>query len=407
MLTVEQALEGIWEVTPQLGREEVSLLEAQGRILSQTVTAECDLPPFDNSAVDGYAVLAEDTEGASRQNPKTLRLIGEVMAGQLAEVPLERGTCIRVMTGAPMPPNATAMVMVEDTHLVSPSEVQIHLPVRLKDHIRYRASEMRQGDTVLTGGIPIRSSEIGALARAGCGTVSVYRQPRVAIISTGDELVGIDTPSPPLYGKIRDSNRYALASMVLEAGAQVHSITHIPDDLAATEAAFLHCVESGAEVIVTAGGVSVGDRDYVKPVLEKLGTLEFWRIAMKPGKPLAFGRIADTLFFGLPGNPVSAAVTFELFVRPTLRKMMGIVGSSLLRPTVPVMLTEYVPHTPSRREYVRAIVTPTAQGFTATVTGDQSSSRLSSLLSANALLVIPEDSTGVQAGEQVQALLLT
>jgi len=380
-------------------------MEAQGRVLAEVITAECDLPPFDNSAVDGYAVLSTDTESASSDTPVTLRVIGEVVAGELAEQQLLTGTAIRVMTGAPMPVGADAMVMVEDTRLGGGNTVQILLPARKHDHIRFRGEEIRQGDTVLTEGTPIHSAQIGLLARAGHGQVHVYRRPRVAVISTGDELIGIEEPTPPL-GKIRDSNRYALGSMVQEAGAILHSLTHIPDDLEATEAAFRQCVDSGADVIVTAGGVSVGDRDYVKPVLEKLGRLEFWRIAMKPGKPLAFGQIGNTLFFGLPGNPVSAMVTFELFARPALRKMAGYPDNAIMRPIIPVTLSEPIPHTPPRREYARAIVTLEQSGFVATTTGNQGSSRLSSMMGANALIVIPEYSNGLDAGEQAQALLL-
>lgn len=405
MLSVEEALAGILAQSNRLPSEVVPLMEAQGRVLAEAITAECDLPPFDNSAVDGYAVLSTDTECATSDAPVTLRVIGEVVAGELAEQHLITGTAIRVMTGAPMPLGADAMVMVEDTRLSGDNTVQILLPARKHDHIRFRGEEIRQRDTVLTEGTPIYSTQIGLLARAGHGQVRAYRRPRVAVISTGDELIGIEEPTPPL-GKIRDSNRYALGSMVQEAGAILHSLTHIPDDLAATEAAFRQCVDSGADVIVTAGGVSVGDRDYVKPVLEKLGRLEFWRIAMKPGKPLAFGQIGNTLFFGLPGNPVSAMVTFELFARPALRKMAGYLHSALMRPTISVTLSEPILHTPPRREYARAIVTLEQSGFVATTTGNQGSSRLSSMAGANALIVIPEYSNGLDAGEQAQALLL-
>lgn len=405
MLSVEEALAGILAQARRLPIERVNLMEAQGRVLAEDVPAECDLPPFNNSAVDGYAVLASDSENASPETPARLRVIGEVVAGELAKQPLLRGSAIKVMTGAPMPEGADAMVMVEDARMEGDSDVLILSPARTGDHIRRRGEEMKKGDVALRAGTSIRSAQIGILARSGCGRVPVYRRPRVAVLSTGDELVGIEEPAPP-FGKIRDSNRYALASMVQEAGATLHSLTHIPDELEATEIAFRECVESGADVIVTAGGVSVGDRDYVKPVLEKLGRLEFWRIAMKPGKPLAFGRIGETLFFGLPGNPVSAMVTFELFARPALRKMAGFPDSALTRLLVPVRLSEAIPHAPPRREYVRAVATLEQGEFVATRTGGQASSRLSSMAGANALIIVPENSCGLAAGEQASALLL-
>ncbi len=405
MLSVEEALAGILARAKRLPTEFVPLMEARGRVLAEEITAECDLPPFDNSAVDGYAVLSADTDSATLDSPVRLRVIGEVVAGELSEQPLLPKTAIRVMTGAPMPEGADAMVMVEDTRLEGGATVLILSPARRHDHIRFRGEEIRGGDTVLTAGTAIRSTQIGLLARAGCGRVPVYRRPRVAVISTGDELVGAEEPTPPL-GKIRDSNRYALGGMVQEAGAILHALIHIPDDLEATEEAFRQCAEGGADVIVTAGGVSVGDRDFVKPVLEKLGRLEFWRIAMKPGKPLAFGQIGETLFFGLPGNPVSAMVTFELFARPALRKMMGYPATALTRPATTVTLAESIPHTPPRREYARAIATLEAGGFVATTTGHQGSNRLSSMAEANALIVISENCEGLEAGEQAQALLL-
>lgn len=404
MKTVEEALSLILAQIIPNPQERVSLLDSLGRVLAEEIYSDIDLPPFTNSAVDGFAVRAEDTLGASDASPVLLQVLGEVVAGQSPTQSLLPKTAMRVMTGAPLPAGADAMVMIEDTRMCGSDSVEIRLETSVGRHIRYQGEELRQGSPVLPKGTPLHASEIGILATVGCREVPVYSLPRVAVISTGDELVGLEQGATLQAGQIRDSNRYALASLVREVGGIVHSMVHIPDDMEATERAFRECVEAGAQVIVTAGGVSVGDRDFVKPVLEKLGRLEFWRISMKPGKPLAFGHIGETLFFGLPGNPVSALVTFELFVRPTLLKMAG--HQLVERRKISALLAEAVPHTPGRREYVRAMVDWQSGKPVARITGDQGSSRLSSMIGANALLIVPEESAGLACGEWVEALLL-
>jgi molybdopterin molybdotransferase len=376
-------------------------------VLAEEIQADTDLPPFTNSAVDGFAVRAEDIQNTTKELPITLPIIGDVMAGQVSDKPLAPHTAMRVMTGAPLPNNADAMVMVEDTETLPTNRVAIHLPTRIGQHIRYQGEEVTKGSPVLMAGTYLRPAEIGLLATLGVAEPLVYCLPRVAIISTGDELVGLESGKALERGQIRDSNRYALAAMVEEAGGVVHSLTHIPDTMEATEEAFSACVASGADIIVTAGGVSVGERDFVKPVLEKLGHLEFWRIAMKPGKPLAFGHIGKTLFFGLPGNPISALVTFELFVRPLLGKMAGRSVKDTTRPRLKVRLLEPVPHIAGRQEFVRARIDLLETGeWVARTTGDQGSSRLSSMVGANALLIVPADSTGLAQGDYSEALWL-
>ncbi len=406
MRTVEEALAEILAQVQTLPPESVPLLEATGRTLAIDVFADSDSPPFDNSAVDGYAVRAVDTLGACPERPCRLRTLREVPAGALATETVAEGTAIRVMTGGPLPSGADAMVMIEDTRHPDTGWVEISAEARAEQHIRRAGEDIRRWDRVLTAGTRIRPAEAGMLATVGCATVSVTRRPRVAVVTTGDEVVDIVSGKLPPPGHIRNSNRYALAAMVHEAGALLHSLTHLPDDLEATVAAFLTCSESdtGADVILSAGGVSVGDRDYVKPALERLGKLEFWRVAMKPGKPLAFGSIGKTRFFGLPGNPVSALVTFELFVRPALAKMEG--RREWERPVVTAELTHPVEHLSGRREYVRA-VTRTEEGrFLATPTGAQGSGMLHSLTAANSLLIVPTESDGLSAGASVQVILL-
>jgi molybdenum cofactor synthesis domain-containing protein len=262
------------------------------------------------------------------------------------------------------------------------------------------------GQHVLDEGTLIGPAEIAMLAAVGRSNVAVIRRPRIAVISTGDEIVDIhEKPGP---GKIRNSNSYALAALVAEAGGELHSIRHIPDDRTATEAAFRECSgldgSDPVDAIVTSGGVSVGDRDFVRPVIEDLGVLDLWRVKMKPGKPLAFGKVGKSLFFGLPGNPVSTMVTFELFVRPSIWKMAG--RKTLERPSVVATLDQPVHHTPGRQEYVRAVVTQRNGQFYAAPTGAQGSSILTSMLGANGLLVIEEDRGDLDTGERVSAILL-
>ena len=407
MRTVEEASEAILGRIERLPTERVPLLQSVGRVLAEAVCTDTDLPSFDNSAVDGYAVRAGDTLGATASNPCRLRTLNDVPAGAPAVQTVQAGTAARVMTGGPLPPGADAMVMIEDTGVAEAGTVEIRSAARPEQHVRRRGEEMRRGDPALSAGTLLRPAEVGMLATVGRATVPVYRQARVAVLTTGDEVAEIVEGRLPPPGHIRNSNRYMLAALVQEAGAALHSLTHVGDDLAATVAAFqaLAAPEAGVDAIVTAGGVSVGDRDFVKPALEKLGRLDLWRVAMKPGKPLAFGSIGSTLFFGLPGNPVSALVTFELFVRPALWKMAG--RTDLNRPHVQAMLTHSVSHVPGRREYVRAFTTSAHGQFVTTPTGKaQGSGMLSSLTAANSLLIVPAEAATLPAQSVVEVMLL-
>jgi molybdopterin molybdotransferase len=408
MLTVEEALEKILAGIGPLPMERVALPLALGRTLAEDIAADIDLPPYDNSAVDGYAVRAQDTSGATADHPVVLRTLTDIHAGEIARETVARGMAARIMTGAPVPAGADAVVMVEDTTQNSDGTVAILEAAQPEQHVRRAGRDVRRGTQVLKAGIPIRAAEIGLLATVGRAQVPVYRAPRVAVVSTGDEVVEIMEGVAPPPGKIRNSNRYTLAALVREVGATLQSEQHLPDALEETVAALRLCADPlhGADVIVTAGGVSVGDRDYVKPALEELGTLELWRVAMKPGKPLAYGRIGRTLFFGLPGNPVSALVTFELFVRPALWKLAGLAADRLARPQVQAIVTEPIPHTPGRREYVRAITTMQEGCYLTCPTGGQGSGNLHTLALANSLLVVPQDAPGLDAGDTATVLLL-
>ena len=404
MISVEETLSQILEATTALSLERVRLLDSLGRVLAEEIEADICIPPFTNSAVDGYAVIAAETAGAQISSPVYLKDVGEINAGQLAEKTLLTGEAIRIMTGAPVPPGADAIVMIEDTERIDSGRIEIREETTAGRHIRFAGEDVAKGQKILLPGVLIRPAEIAMLATMGRAEVQVHRMPRVAVISTGDEVVEIETGVEPPPGKIRNSNQYALAALVREAGGQISSLTHIPDDLEATEAALRECAD--ADVIVTAGGVSMGDRDFVKPALEKLGSLDLWRVAMKPGKPLAFGRIGKTLFFGLPGNPVSAMVTFELFVRPALWKLAGRQAERLARRTVHATLTHSVSHAPGRQEYVRVATFTQDDQLCCTPTGAQGSGILHSMTFADSLLIIPTESTGIKAGEQVRVMLL-
>ena len=406
MLTVEQALAAILANMEIIGTETVALADTVGRILAADVFAQEDAPPFANSAVDGYAVRAADVRTAIADSPVVLPISDEIHAGMMPKQTLPPGTAARILTGAPVPDGADAMVMQEDTR-VAANRVSILAAAERGAHLRPAGEMWRTGDRILGAGTPIRASEIGLLATLGKTEIAVYRLPRVAVLSTGDELVEADVETLP-PGKLRDSNRPMLAALVRETGCILHFSAHIPDDLERTETVLreLSDPQTGADVIITAGGVSVGDRDFIKPVLEKIGTLELWRVAMKPGKPIAYGRIGATQFFGLPGNPVSAYVTFELFARPMLWAMSGRSLDSLARPTVQATLAEAVSHVPGRREYVRAITTSDGIGFATRPAGAQGSGILRSVTRANSLLLVPEDVGDLAAGAVVTVLLL-
>ncbi len=411
MHTVEETLATILQAVRVGQVETVALLESLGRVLAEDVQADIHMPPFDNSAVDGYAVRATDTEGATLATPVRLPTRGDSNAGGANPPALEPRTAVRIMTGAMVPPGADAVVMIEDTRQEAGETVAILEAARPEQHVRRIGEDVTQGTVVLRAGTLIRAAEIAMLATMGRAVVPTIRPPRVAILSTGDEVVEIVAGETPPPGKIRNSNRYALAAIVRETGAVVHSLTHLPDDFEATQAALRALTDAAhpngpPDAIVTAGGVSMGDRDFVRPALEALGTLALWKVAMKPGKPLAFGRIGDTLFFGLPGNPVSALVTFELFARPALWRMAGRPADQLARRQVAALATTDIPHAPGRREYVRAFTTQNGFAFETRPTGAQGSGILRSLTLANSLLVLPEESVGVRAGETVTVLLL-
>jgi molybdopterin molybdotransferase len=393
MIPVEEAAAMILAQTATLATESQPTAAAYGRVLATEVRAAHPMPPFDASTVDGYAVLAADSQ------PRR-RLLAIVTAGKPVDAAVETGTAIRIMTGAPLPPGADAVIMQEFTR-EDDGQVVLERGVRPGENINRLGADIAHDEVILAPGLPLGPAELGLLASLGVAQVEVYRRPRVAVLSTGDELVEADQETP--YGAIRDSNRPSLLAAVREAGGEPISLGIARDD-EETQRRLVRQGLADADALVTSGGVSVGTRDLIKPLLEEVGTVYFGQVALKPGKPLTFAKVGPKAAFGLPGNPVSSLVSFEVFVRPALRKMQG--HRHLHRPTVEVTLDHDVRKTPDRTEYQRATVVWRPSGLVARTTGSQSSSRLLSMVGANALLHIPPGEGTLAAGSRVQALLV-
>ncbi len=394
MLTIDQARQQILEGLPRVAGEAVGIVQASGRILHSDVFARRTLPPWDNSAMDGFAVR-------SAELPATLPVAGSVVAGDPPGVVLEPGTTLRIMTGAPLPSGADAVVMREEVDDQQSSADFLNRP-EPGAHIRRAGDDIRAGDRLLAAGVALGPGEIAAVAGQGQAEVEVSHRPRVAILSTGDELVPIGTEPGP--GQIVASSACALAAQVREAGGH-------PIDLGIAADRREHLIAllrqgTEADVLITTGGVSVGDFDLVKDTLAEVGvTVAFWRVAIKPGKPLVFGHTADgNPMFGLPGNPVSTMVGFELFVRPTLLAMQG--ASRIHRPRAEVVLAEPYPKRPGRVHFVRATLRQAGGGLEAIPLRHQGSGMLSSMVGVDALVEVPRDLGDVAAGTRLPALLL-
>ena len=411
MLSVEEAFERIMASFSPLEPVETPLLDTLGMVLAEEILSPLDLPPLANSAMDGYAVRSEDIRGASADSPKTLNVIGIVAAGQVSTQTVTPGTTIRIMTGAPVPGGADTVVPFEETDEVArrregrPSDrIDIHAGLPLGGNVRPAGEDVHTGQHVLTPGIVIRPSVIGVMASLGLQKVKVVRRPVVSILSTGDELVPSGQPLEP--GKIFDSNSFSAAASVAACGGIPKVIGIARDNLEDLHAKLNET--AGSDLIITSAGVSKGDYDIVKDVLTQRGDMNFWSVRMRPAKPLAFGHLEAGArpipLLGLPGNPVSAMVAFEVFARPAILTMLG--RRNLDRPTVDGVLTAPIHNYDGRRVYARVQVARKDGTYYATPTGPQGSNILTSMAQANGLAVCPEDLSSKQTGEQVKLIML-
>ncbi len=410
MLSVTEARARILEHFRPLETETIPLAQVAGRVLAEDVIAAQPVPPFANSGMDGYAVRVRDVMAASREQPAALTVSGDIPAGASIPPPLAEGTAARIMTGAPLPEGAEAVVPVEDTddhrdhaHAGAPPPPMIRIFKRASPgaNIRPVGQDVRAGQGVMSAGTVLRPAEVGVLAALGRAQVRVHRRPVVAILSTGDELCEVGATLRP--GQIRDTNSYTLAAAVEQYGGRALRLGIARDRAEDVRAKLSSALEGRADLILSSAGVSVGAYDVVKEVVEAEGALDFWRVRMRPGKPVAFGNVRGTPFFGLPGNPVSALVSFEVFVRPAILKMGG--HRQLEKPAVRAELLEPL-HSDGRESYLRVVLERRAEGYVARSTGDQGSAVLTSLVKANGLLIVPEGVTEVKAGEVLPVWLL-
>ncbi len=401
MISVREALELVLRDLPQLGSEQVALPAALGRVLAEAVQAPRDVPPFRNSAMDGYAVRAADVASASAQQPVTLRVLELLAAGAAPQRAVTVGTATQIMTGSVMPDGADAVVRVEDTTEES-RRVHVRTAVSSGANVREPGEDMQAGETVLTPGRRLRPADIGLLSSLGIAVTRVRRQPVVAIVSTGDELVELGQPLAA--GQIVNSNAYTLAAAVREAGGAPRVLGIVRDTVEDLRGAFLEALTS--DMVLSTGGVSMGAFDLVRQTLADLGVHErFWKVAQKPGKPLAFGLRQRVPVFGLPGNPVSSLVCFYLYVRPALRAMQGL--DLLYLPVAQATLDEAVHTSKGLTEFVRAVLDGEPGASRVRATGSQSSGVLRSMSLGHVLIVAPPQVTTIERGSVVRVIQLT
>jgi len=415
VISVEEALEKVLSYVEVLEPEQKPILDCLEQVLAEDIYSTIDIPPLDNSAMDGYALRAKDTRGASEASPRYVVVVGEVAAGSMPTKEVRPGTAIRIMTGAPLPEGADAVVRFEDTDEVNRkssggdlSQIGILCQAKKGLNVRGRGEDIAKGNLILEKGRVLRPQEIGVLASLGRSTALVIRRPIVAVLATGDELIGVDQPLAP--GKIHDSNTYTIAAEVSRYGG-IPKILGIGRD---TVRSLTEKIDRGldADMLITSGGVSKGDYDIVKDVLAEHGEVGFWTVCMKPGKPIAFGvmkkvgggKKGKVPHLGLPGNPVSSMITFEQFARPAILKMMG--KKILAKPAIRAIIEDDVVNTDGRRLFARVNVTKRGGQYYASVNGPQGSGILTSMARANGLAVIPESSRGVKAGDMVEVQML-
>ena len=394
MTGLEEARAQILQMVGSVGRETVALKHAAGRIAADSITCNHDLPLFDNSAMDGYAVRSIEVSRATMVKPVKLKIMGKIAAGEISDKRIEDASAFRVFTGSPMPKGADAVVMQEDTIEGGPEEIQALQPVKPYENVRLKGEDVRKGDVVMREGAYITPAFVGLLGALGISEVSVFRRLKVGLLATGTEL--LEAGRPPDEGKVYESNRAMLASFIERIGGETNIYPIVRDDMAETKTA-LERAFSESQVVVTSGGVSVGEFDHVKQAFEAIGGKQnLWKVNIKPGKPFVFGRKADKFLFGLPGNPVSALVTFVLLVRPALLRMQGAINVDL--PGHTAVLMEQVTNKGDRRHFMRACVDNSGK---VRLSGTQASHMLSSMAAANGLIDVPPGKT-LEAGATVQ-----
>lgn len=408
LLSVAEARQKLLNSFELLNSEYISLRNAVNRVLAEAVTSQFDLPPFTNSSMDGFAVQFSDVSSAKPKTPITLKVVGDIPAGNIPEMIVEAGKTVRIMTGAPIPQGADTVVPVEDTDFnyrqpgtPIPNCICVYRATEQGDNLRPVGQDVKKGEVLLDRGCRLRPQDIGLCAMVGLDQVPVYRKPNIAVLSTGDELLPLG--SPLTAGKIYDSNTTTLTSLIENYGGRALDLGIVPDREDAVEQSLEKAVSERADFILSSAGVSVGAYDFVKTVVEKNGNLRFWRVNMRPGKPLAFGDYQGIPFIGLPGNPVSAFVGFEVFVRPAINKSIGL--PILDRAIRKVKLLEEI-SSDGRESYLRAIVLEKDGDWFARLTGHQGSGNLRSLVQANALLLVPSGVKSLPIGAEIVAWLL-
>ncbi|GIV00389.1 MAG: molybdopterin molybdenumtransferase MoeA [Actinomycetota bacterium] len=399
LVPVEEARERILAQISPLAPLELPLQEAEGCVLAADLTAETDIPDFASSAMDGFAVRSTDVAAAGEGSPVELRIVGRALIGRRPEATVGGGEAVRIATGAPIPAGADAVVPIEDCEVVG-DRVRVLRAVPEGKHIRPAGEDVRAGEVLLRAGRRLGAPELGLLATAGFSHPPVHPRPRVVVLSTGDELV--PPTQRPEFGQVRDSNAYLLYGALREVGAVPVMAGIVPDDVDAfKEAVFSHLLQ--ADAFISSGGVSVGERDVVKAAFFKRGDVDFYRVAMQPGMPQGFGHVEGKPFFGLPGNPVSVFVSFEVFIRPALRKMMG--RRQLYRPEVTARLEADVSGPKDKTQFARVRVRRTAEGWVATPTGGRGSNLIATVSRANGLAVIPPGMETAPAGSEVRVMV--
>ncbi len=405
---VDDAIQQILATITPLSTETITLPDAGGRVLAQDIESDVNLPPFDNSAMDGYAIHAEASQTATQSTPVELDVTMDIPAGVYPTDALDKGQAARIMTGAPLPSGATAVIPVEATDsdfserdgATLPATVQLYEALSAGANIRQAGENIRAGQLILKAGSVIRPQDIGMLAAIGRADVPVVKRATVVIVGSGDELV--DVTEPLQAGQIRDVNSYTLAASVQALGGQAIRLPIVPDTPSAIRQLFTNALAHDPDLIISSAGVSVGAADYVRTILEEMGAIDFWKINLRPGKPLAYGHIEGVPFFGLPGNPVSAMITFDVLVRPLLHKLMQQPDTTRMMSAI----TGEAMRSDGRRTYARVTLERDGDTLIATESGTQSSGALMSMVIADGLLIIPEGMTEVEAGTRLPVRLL-